>query len=155
MKIKSKYIYPSILFVCVHLNPTISSSSQIDPHPTIKIPIFEGGYNVEELFNAARETKSVTYRVQANNPPTEVLEFYDAYFNGRGWRSAFETCQRNWEDSHGGKKGAQSIFRQLYAAWAHPGINLKAVLRLSYEAENNVSYNEVVVQFQLYSETVK
>ena len=155
MKIKSKYIYSLILFVCVHLSPTISSSSQIDPHPTIKIPIFQGGYKLEEHFDASNEIKSVTYRVQANNPPAEVLEFYDAYFNSNGWQSAFETCQRNWEHSGDGKKRAELIFRQLYASWAHPRKNLKAVLWLTYEAENNVSQNEVVVQFQLYPETAK
>ncbi len=155
MKIKSKYIYLFILLICVHLSPTLSSSSPLDPHPTIKIPIFQGGYNLEEYFDASNEIKSVTYRVQANNPPTEVLEFYDAYFNGSGWRSAFETCQRNWENSHDGKKRAEPIFRQLYASWAHPGKNLKAVLWLTYAAKNNASQNEVVVQFQLHPKTAK
>jgi hypothetical protein len=155
MKIKSEYIYLFILLICVHLSPTLLSSSPIDPHPTIEIPIFQGGYKLEERFDAANEIKSITYRVQANNPPTEVLEFYDAYFNGNGWRSAFETCQRNWAHSGDGKKRAAPIFRQLFASWAHPAKNLKAVLWLTYEAENNVSQNEIVVQFQLYPKTAK
>ncbi|MGD8963620.1 MAG: hypothetical protein PVF29_06345 [Desulfobacterales bacterium] len=155
MKLKSKYNYSFILIICVYLSPTLSSSSPIDPHPTIKIPIFQGGYKREEHFDASNEIRSVTYRVQANNPPTEVLEFYDAYFNGRGWRSAFETCQRNWENSHDGQKRAEPILRQLYASWAHPEKNLKAALWLTYAAENNASQNEVVVRLQLYPKTAK
>jgi hypothetical protein len=155
MKIKSKYTYLFILLVCVHLTPTISSSSPKDPHPTVAIPIFQGGYKLEEHFDAANATKSVTYRVQANNPPTEVLEFYDAYFNGNGWRSAFETCQRNWKDPARGNETAEPIFKQLYASWLHQEKNLKAMLWLTYEAENNASQNEVVVQFQLYPKTAK
>ena len=155
MKLKSKYIYSLILIICVHLNSTLSSSSPLDPHPTIKIPIFQGGYNLEEYFDASNEIKSVTYRVHANNPPTEVLEFYDAFFNGKGWQSAFEICQRNWEGSRNGKKTAEPVLRQLYASWAHPKKNLKAVLWLTYAAENNASQNEVVVQFQLYPKTAK
>ena len=155
MKLKSEYIFFSILIICVYSSPTISSSSQIDPQPTNEIPIFQGGYKLEEHFDAANEIRSVTYRVQADNPPTEVLEFYDAYFNGRGWRSAFETCQRNWENSHDGPKRAEPILRQLYASWAHPGKSLRAVLWLTYAAENNASQNEVVVRLQLYPKTAK
>jgi hypothetical protein len=155
MKFKSKCVYSLILLVCVHLSPAIASSSQIDPHPTIKIPIFQGGYNLKEHFDVSNEIKSVTYRVQANNPPTEVLEFYDAYFNGNGWRSAFETCQRNWEHSGDGKKREEPAFRQLFASWAHPAKNMRAVLWLTYGNENNVSQNEVFVQFQLYPEAAE
>lgn len=155
MKIKSKYIYSLILLVCVHFSPTLASSSQIDPLESIEIPIFHGGYKLEEQFDASNEIKSVTYRVQANNPPTEVLEFYDAYFNGRGWRSAFEICQRNWEHSGDGKKRAKPIFRQLFASWAHPEMNIKAFLWLTYEERHAGSQNEVVVQCQLQPKTAK
>jgi hypothetical protein len=155
MKKKRTFIYLLLLIVCIHFSHTISSSTEIDPHPAIEIPIFEGGYNIKKLFDAARETKFVTYQVQTNHPPTEVLEFYDAFFNGNGWQSAFEICQRNWEDTRGGKKTVEPILRQLYASWAHPEKNLKAILWLTYEAEDNASQNEVVVQFQLHPKTVK
>ena len=155
MKIKPPFIFLVVLITCIHFSHSISNSSAIDPYPAIEIPIFEGGYNVKKLFDAARETKSVTYQVQTNHPPTEVLEFYDAFFNGKGWQSAFEICQRNWEGTRTGKKTAEPVLRQLYASWAHPEKNLKAVLWLIYEAENNASQNEVVVQFQLYPKTAK
>jgi hypothetical protein len=155
MKIKPAFICLLVLIAYVHFSISLSNSSAIDPYPAIEIPIFEGGYNVKKLFNAARETKSVIYQVSTNHPPTEVLEFYDAFFNGNGWQSAFEICQRNWEDTRSGKKTVEPILRQLYASWAHPEKNLKAVLWLTYEAENNASQNEVVVQFQLHPKTAK
>lgn len=155
MKKKFTFFIFFLLLICLVLSDSISSGSERDPHPAIQIPIFEGGYNLNKLFDTARETKFITYKVQTNNPPTEVLEFYDAYFNGNGWQSAFEICQRNWEHSGDGKKRAEPIFRQLFASWAHPGKNLKTVLWLTYEAENNVSQNEVVVQLRLYPETAK
>ena len=155
MKFKSKCVYSLILLVCVHLSPAIASSSQIDPHPTIKIPIFQGGYNLKEHFDVSNEIKSVTYRVQANNPPTEVLEFYDAYFNGRGWQASFEICQRNWVDRGNEKQSTDSIAKDLFASWAHPEKNLKAVLWLSYEVGNTGSQNEVVVQCQLQPKATK
>ena len=155
MKIKSAFIYWLLLIACIHFSHSISNSSAIDPYPAIEIPIFEGGYNVKKLFDAAREMKSITYQVQTHHPPAELLEFYDAYFNGNGWLSAFEICQRNWEDTHTAKKTAEPVVRQLYASWAHPEKNLKAVLWLIYEAEDKASQNEVVVQFQLYPKTIK
>jgi hypothetical protein len=155
MKIKYTFIYLLSLIACIHFGHSLSNSSAVDPYPAIEIPIFEGGYNVKKSFDAVRETKSITYQVQTNHPPTEVLEFYDAYFNGNGWQSAFETCQRNWQDTRNEKKTAEPILRQLYASWAHPEKNLKAVLWLTYEAEDNASKNEVVVQFQLHPKTAE
>ncbi|MGD9120844.1 MAG: hypothetical protein PVG59_09190 [Desulfobacterales bacterium] len=155
MKIKFAFIYSLLLIAGIHFGHSSSYSSAVDPYPAIEIPIFEGGYNVKKLFDAARETKFVTYQIQTNQPPTEVLEFYDAFFNGNGWQSAFEICQRNWEDTGNGKKTVAPMTRQLYASWAHPEKNLKAVLWLTYEAEENASQNEVVVQFQLHPKTVK
>lgn len=155
MKIKSKFIYLLSLIICIHLSYSISSSSAIDPHPTIEIPIFQGGYNVEKLFDASKETKSITYQIQTTNPPAEVLEFYDAYFNGLGWRSSFEICQRNWEDLGSGEKTVEPIVRQLYASWAHAELNLKAVLWLQYEMVDNERQNEVAVKCQLQPKTGK
>ncbi|MBW2437273.1 MAG: hypothetical protein PVI49_05915 [Desulfobacterales bacterium] len=155
MKIKSKYIYSFILLVCVHFSPTILSSSPIDPHPTIEIPIFDGGYNVEKFVDASQQTKSIRYSIRTNYPPAEVLEFYDAYFNGRGWQASFEICQRNWVDRGNEKQSTDSIARELFASWAHPEKNLKAVLWLSYEVGNTGSQNEVVVQCQLQPKATK
>ncbi|MGD2184928.1 MAG: hypothetical protein PVI71_02320 [Desulfobacterales bacterium] len=155
MKIKSKYIYVLFLLVCIHLGHSISGSSAQDPYPTIEIPIFNGGYNLQNFFDASEETKSVTYQLQTNNPPTEVLEFYDAYFNGRGWRSSFETCQRNWEDLSDEPRRGVPLVRQLYASWAHHALNLRAVLWLTYEVGHKESQSEVVVKCQLQPKTGK
>lgn len=152
---KSKFLYLLSLIACFHFSYSLSSSSASDPHPTIEIPIFAGGYNIEKIFDAAKSTKSVTYKIQTKNPPTEVLEFYDAYFNGSGWRSSFEICQRNWEDPGGGEKTVEPLVRQLYASWAHPEEDLKAVLWLTYKVASKTSQNEVVVQCRLHPKTAK
>ena len=153
MKMKSKFIYLFPLLVGLSLSHSISSSSEIDPHPAIEIPIFRGGYNVEKFYDSSKETKSVRYQIQTTNPPAEVLEFYDAYFNGSGWRSAFEICQRNWENLSDRRKTAEPVVRQLYASWAHQEKNLKAVLWLTYEAGNKESQNEVMVKCELQPKT--
>ena len=155
MKIKLRFIYFLLLFACIHFSHSIASASEIDAHPAVEIPIFEGGYNVKKTVDTSRETKFITYQVQTNTPPTEVIEFYDAYFNGNGWHSAFEICQRNWADPGTEMKTAVPILRQFYASWAHPKKNLKAVLWLTYEAEDTALQNEVVVQFQLHPKIAK
>lgn len=149
MKIKTKFIFLLSLIACIHLSHSISISSEGDPHPTIEIPIFYGGYKVKKIFDSSQETKSVTYQVQTNHPATEVLEFYDAYFNGKGWRSSFEICQRNWEDLSNGTKTAEPMVRQLFASWEHPEFNLKAVLWLAYEIVDKGRQNEVIVKCRL------
>lgn len=155
MKLKARRFYFFCLIGWILLSLFVAHSAEIDPHPFVKIPLFKGSYNLQEYFDAFNETKSVTYRVQTNNPPTEVLEFYDAYFNGRGWRSSFETCQRIWEDLGDRTITAEPVTRQLFASWEHAELNLKAVLWLQYEMADNEGQNEVVVKCQLQPKTEK
>ena len=149
MKIKAGLIYVICLSGCILLSVFVANSAEIDPYPTVIIPIFKGGYNLQKYFDASKETKSIRYYVQAGYPPAEVLEFYDAYFNGRGWRSSFEICQRNWEGLNNGTKTAGSHSRQLFASWEHSKFNLKAVLWLTYKMVNKGRQNEVIVKCRL------
>ena len=149
MRIKSKFIYFISLIACIHLGLSISNSSAVDPYPTIEIPIFHKGYDVKEFFNPSKKTKSIIYHIPAAYSATEVLQFYDSYFNGRGWRSSFEICQRNWEDLIDGTKTGKPIVKQLFASWNHLELNLNAVLWLRYEMFNKERQKQVVVKCQL------
>jgi hypothetical protein len=146
---KVGFIYFLCLKTCLLLSLFDANSAEIDPYPEVIIPIFQGGYKLQEYFVASKETKSIRYYVQTGTPPTEVLEFYDAYFNGRGWQSSFETCQRNWEDLNEGTKAAGPPLKQLFASWVHSELNLKAVLLLTYEMVDNGSITEVTVKCSL------
>jgi hypothetical protein len=149
MKIKAGIIYFLCLNSCVLLSFFDANSAQIDPYPTVIIPIFQGGYNLQEYFDASKETKSIRYYVQTGTPPAEVLEFYDVFFNGRGWRPSFETCQRNWTDLSEETKTAGPLLRQLVASWEHTEFNLKAELWLTYEMVNEERKNEVSVKCRI------
>jgi hypothetical protein len=149
MKIKFKFIYLLSFIACIHLSHSISGSSELDPHQTIEIPIFHGGYKVQKIVDASKETKAVTYQIQTNHPPADVLEFYDAHFTGRGWRPSFEICQRNWEDIRKGTKTGGPLLRQLFASWEHTELDLKAVLWLTYEMVDKRRQSEVTVKCSL------
>lgn len=155
MKLKASRFYFLGLIGWALLSLFVVHSAEIDPHHLVKIPLFKGSYNLQEYVDASNETESVTYRVQTNHPPTEVLEFYDAYFNGEGWRSSFEICQRNWEALGDRTKTAKPIARQLFASWEHAELNLRAVLWLHYEMADNQRQNEVVVKCQIQPKTEK
>jgi hypothetical protein len=149
MKSKAKFIYFLGLGVCAFLRVSVTDGAEIDPYPSINIPIYKGGYGLQEYFDASQKTKSIHFCVQTGYPPTEVLEFYDAYFNGRGWQSSFEICQRNWEDFSKGTKAAGAPSRGLFASWEHLEFNLKALLWLTFEMDNKGRQNEVMVKCRL------
>ena len=149
LKIKVKLIYFLCLIGFILLGLFAANSAEIDPYPTVNIPIFKGGYNLQKYLDASKATKSVGYYVQSVDPPAEVLEFYDAYFIGRGWRPSFEICQRNWEDMRKGTKTAGPLLRQLFASWEHSEFHLKAALWLTYEMVNQGRQNEVTVKCRL------
>ncbi|MGB9437546.1 MAG: hypothetical protein WCB15_06360, partial [Desulfobacterales bacterium] len=48
------------------------------------------GYDIKKEVDRSARTKSTRYRVHTKFPAAEVLQFYDAYFNAKGWRSSFE-----------------------------------------------------------------
>jgi hypothetical protein len=146
LKIKIKLIYFLCLIGCTLPSLFAANSAEIDPYPTVKIPIFKGGYNLQKYLDASKATKSVCYYVQSVDPPAEVLEFFDAYFIGRGWRSSFETCQRNWEDIRKGTETGSPLLKQLFASWEHSEYHLKAALWLTYEMVNKGRQTEVVVK---------
>jgi hypothetical protein len=149
MKMKAGFIYLLCLNGCLLFSLFDANSAEIDPYPTVIIPIFQGGYKLQKYFDAPKETKSIRYYVYTGTPPTEVLEFYDAYFNGSGWQSSFETCQRNWEDLSEETKADGPLLRQLFASWEHSEFNLKALLWLTYEMVHNGSLTEVTVKCSL------
>jgi hypothetical protein len=148
-------MYRLCLSGCILLIVFVANSAEIDPYPTIIIPIFKGGKNLQKYFDTSKEIKSIHYYVQTGYPPAEVLEFYDAYFNGRGWRSSFEICQRNWQDLSRGTKTAESHSRQLFASWEHSEFKVKALLWITYKMVNEGRQNEVIVKCRVQPELDK
>jgi hypothetical protein len=148
MRAKLIIVYLFIIIGCLHLGAGFNSSAA-DSSPTAEIPIFRDGYNVKKDFDPSRETWTVRYRVQALYPAAEVLEFYDAYFNGRGWISSFETCQRGWMDPGNRTKESEPAARLLFASWEHAGSNQQVLLWIRRQAHAKDRQDEVVVEYQL------
>lgn len=139
----------AVLAASLHLTVNSAGGTQADPFPTIVLPVYQGGYDIENSFNRVKGTKGLVYRVQTNYPAAEVLEFYDAVLNGRGWKPSFEICQRHWASLGDGslKKGFKA--RQLFTSWAHPQFRLQISLLLVYQPPNPTGRDEVVVQCRL------
>ena len=138
-----------ILLGGIHLTYSISGGSTSDPYPAFNIPIYQGGYNVIKKFNSAGGSKTVNYSVQLKPPAAEIIEFYDSYFNGAGWISSFEICQRHWDDSAGGKSLDATPLKQMYASWEHPELDFKIVLWLRHNPTEKQVQNVVKVECRL------
>ena len=145
MRTISKYIFTICLFVFFDFNWSFADSSAIDPYPTVEIPVYHKGVNVTRSYDHSKQTKFLSYHVQTDHPAAEVIEFYDAYLNGRGWRSSFEICQRNWGTLSDGANADDFSAKQLFASWQHLEFNLKLDLWLRYErVSRDRQYNVVV-----------
>jgi DNA ligase 1 len=149
MRIRSKFIRFLTLVACVNLTLSLSYGLAADLFPSIEIPVFHSGHHIKKEIDPSRATKSISYRVHTKFPAAEVLEFYDSYFNARGWRSSFEICQRHWDRLTDGTKAGGPSGEQLFTSWEHPKFNLKAILRLEYERVNEKWQDELVVRCQL------
>ena len=153
MKIQSKFLYLFCLLVILLFNISLPTSSDADISRIIEIPIFPGGFNVKKIINESEHKKSLSYHVQIEYPAAEVLEFYDAFFNAKGWISSFEICQRHWDDSSGDFQTDAPTERQLFASWQNPKANLKAELWLKYESFDQEDSKRVFVHCQLLPKT--
>ena len=149
MRIRSKIVSILIPLLCIHLSVCIANGTEVTPAPAAAIPIFTDGYHVSRSLDPSNQTVTVNYRVQAVHPAAEVLEFYDRYFNGRGWISSFETCQRNWQDLGGSDKPIEPAARLLSTSWEDAGSNQKVLLWIRHDSFSNQRPDEVEVEYQL------
>ena len=117
----------------------------MDPYPSVDIPIYHKGYKVTQHYNDLTHTKSIVYHVRTEPPAHEVIEFYDAQLNAKGWRSSFEICQRSWEPSSDGENTDPHSAQHLFASWQHLELNLKLDLWIRYEKGHQDHPDEVVV----------
>ena len=79
-----------VLAAFLLLTVNLVDSSPTDPFSSIALPVYQGGYDIKNSFSRMKGTKTLVYKVQTPYPAAEVLEFYDAVFNGRGWKPSFE-----------------------------------------------------------------
>ena len=149
MNKQSRTIIWAVLAACLHLTVNIADSSETDPFPTIVLPVYQGGYDIENSFNRMKGTKALVYKIQTHYPAAEVLEFYDAVLNGRGWKPSFEICQRHWASLDDGIQKGKPKARQLFTSWAHPQFRLQISLLLEYQPPGSNRRDEVIVQCHL------
>jgi len=149
MKISSKLIFFLFLLWGLHLTHNASGSSDIDHLSANEIPIFHKGYNVEKHVDQATQSEVLTYYVRTDHPAAEVIEFYDAYFNGIGWKSSFEICQRHWDETAVKDQYGKLQPQQLFTSWQSPKTDLKVFLWLINRLYLKGPPNEVLVKFQI------
>jgi hypothetical protein len=151
IKIQPKFTPFFLLIAWLLFGWAISNSSETDPYLTIEIPVFPRAYNVQKSITPSNHTKAVSYYVQTDHPAAEILEFYDAFFNAKGWQPSFETCQRNWGSLGDKKNPSHSAPRQLFAAWEHFELKLTAALWLKADMTAKNGRNAVFVTCRLQS----
>ena len=149
MKRRWQTILLAVWITWLQPTATIAGSSDTDPYPTIALPIYSGGYDIEYSFNRLKETKALRYKVQTKYPAAEVIEFYDAALNGGGWKPSFETCQRHWASLDNDNLKEEFRARQLFTSWVHPRFRLKLSLLLEYQSLDPAGADEVVVKCRL------
>jgi hypothetical protein len=149
MKIPSKLIFLLCLLGGLHLTQAASGSPDANHFSADKIPIFQKGYNVEKYADPATKSEHLNYYVRTDHPAAEVIEFYDAYFNGIGWKSSFEICQRHWDETAVKDEYGQLQSQQLFTSWQSPEADLKVSLWLINRLNLKGPPGEVLVKFQI------
>ena len=133
------------MLIVMLLGWPMASGSQDDPYPDIELPVFDHGYGLNRAIDPSQNAKILQYRIRVTQPPLDVIEFYDAFFIARGWISAFEICQRHWDDCQDTELADTGTAKQMYAAWRHPSKHLQAKLWLIYP-QNAAKSGEVIVK---------
>jgi hypothetical protein len=149
MKIKFKRTRLFCLLALAIFHSAQLSGSETDLFSFIDIPIYSNGYDIAKETDHRSKTKSVSYLVQAKFPAAEVIEFYDAYFNAKGWLPSFEICQRHWDHAAVGSKINSLAGTHLFTSWEHPEFKLNAVLRLKYSLEDGSPVDVLAVRCEL------
>jgi len=149
MNIKIRTIIFAVLAACIPLTVSMAQSQEADPYPTIILPVYQGAYDIENSVNRLKGMTALNFKIQTSYPATEVLEYYDAVLNGRGWRPSFEICQRHWASQDDGSIKKEFHARQLFTSWDHPQYRLQISLLLEYQPPGTKSRDEVIVHCRL------
>ena len=157
-----KTIKLNILLICIlgllsgsNSAGIASGGSAADAYPAVEMPIFQGGYDIKKSSGPAGRSKTLSYRVKITSPAAGIIEFYDSYFNGRGWISSFEICQRHWDvPAHNPATDTPPV-KRMFASWIHPGFELKVVLWLKQDISKKHNIDEVNVECRLQPKTGK
>ena len=149
MRISSKLIFLLCLLGGLQLTQAASGSPGANPLLADKIPIYPKGYHIEKHVDPATKSTRLTYYVRTDQPAAEVIEFYDAFFNGIGWKSSFEICQRHWDESAVKDKYGKLQAQQLFTSWQSPEAALKISLWLINKLHSKGRPDEVLVKFKI------
>ena len=149
MGISSKLIVLLCLLGGLPLTTAASGSSETGHFSASKIPIYQKAYQVETYVDPDTKSELLTYYIRTGNPAAEIIEFYDAYFNGIGWKSSFEICQRHWDETAVKDKYGQLQSQQLFTSWRSPEADLKVSLWLINRLNFKGPPDEVLVKFQI------
>lgn len=149
MRISAKLIFFLSLLLNLQLAHVASGSSDANHFSANEIPIYQKGYNVEKSVDHDTQSILLTYYVRTDHPAAEVLEFYDAYFNGIGWTSSFEICQRHWDETAVKDENGILQSQQLFTSWQSPNSDLKVSLWLINRLYLKGPQDAVLVKFQI------
>jgi hypothetical protein len=149
MKILSKPSFFLFLLLSLCLVNPAPGSADADHFSADNIPIHQKGYQVEKYVDQVTTSENLTYYVRADHPAAELIEFYDAYFNGIGWRSSFEICQRHWDETAFRDVYGKLQSRQLYTSWQSPQADIKVSLWLINRPGLKQPPEEVLVKLQI------
>ena len=149
MKLNFRKYFLAALAVSFQITLSMAAEPGDDPYPGIVLPVFQGAYDIKITANRATGIKSVDYKIQTRYPAGEVLEFYDAALNARGWQPSFEICQRHWGNPDDGNTGTELQAKQLFTSWHHPQYQLQISLLLEYNGPGASDRDEVLVRSHL------
>ena len=152
MRIKSIYVVIALyLLSIVFLFNGVSNSqdSQVDPYPSIAIPVMKGAYRVKRFFNEPKGTKSLNYHIKIKYPADIVIKYYESHFKGLGWISSKDETQRQWECFIDSTIETKPKVRQFLASWSNPKSKVEAFLALRYIKVGDKWSNELYVICQI------
>ena len=150
MQLRPFYRVLFLFLACIIVVPGIEKVySEVDPYPSIEIPILSDGYKIKRVIGHPEGTKSLNYFVRIPYPATDVLQFYDSKLRQVGWVASVDKTKRHWERfiDNNGEGGAR--VRQLLASWINPALKLEAILVLRYVEVGNSWNNELHVLCQI------
>jgi len=137
--------YFLIVFILFTAPNTIAGDATI-PMADVQIPVYSGGFDVTRRL---ADSLMISYRIALAYPAPELVAFYNGYFNRNGWIPSFETCQQRWYRNTPGNEWDASFLRELFASWEHPGLNLRAALRLSHQKQAGIWEDTIHVQARI------
>jgi len=99
------------------------------------LPVYQGAYDIDKRKLGRESNQQLSFRVTETYPSNEVLNFYDKYFSGVGWKKCTGNIER-WQSFVDAANGPEQLVHQIARYFVKEDERRLSTVFIQYRSES-------------------